>query len=105
MFPSDAIDNEAICPQCRTSMVHVAVTPHPVVRSMQRNTFVCYTCKRTRTYMLPWNPEAAIHENAAQRHRPADCLGTGVFFLLYTNVIPIFVSVRQIDRRGDEPLR
>lgn len=34
-------------------MVHVAVTPHPVVRTMQRNTFVCYTCKRTRTYMLP----------------------------------------------------
>jgi len=34
-------------------MVHVAVTPHPVVRTMHRNTFVCYTCKRTRTYMLP----------------------------------------------------
>ena len=43
----------AVCPQCRTEMVHVAVTPHPVVRTMQRNTFVCYTCKRTRTYMLP----------------------------------------------------
>lgn len=40
-------------------MVHVAVTPHPVVRTMQRNTFVCYTCKRTRTYMLPgtYTPE------------------------------------------------
>jgi len=34
-------------------MVHVAVTPPPVVRTMQRNTFVCYTCKRTRTYRLP----------------------------------------------------
>ena len=48
-------------------MVHVAVTPHPVVRNMQRNTFVCYSCKRTRTYMLPGKPETAIHENAAQR--------------------------------------
>lgn len=53
MSSSDAIDTSAHCPQCRTAMVHVAVTPHPVVRTMQRNTFVCYTCKRTRTYMLP----------------------------------------------------
>jgi hypothetical protein len=67
MFASDAIDNEAICPRCRTRMVHVAVTPHPVVRNMQRNTFVCYSCKRTRTYMLPGKPEVVIHENAAQR--------------------------------------
>ena len=48
-------------------MVHVAVTPHPVVRNMQRNTFVCYSCKQTRTYMLPRKPDAVIHENAAQR--------------------------------------
>lgn len=53
MSSSDGIDRTAHCPQCRTVMVHVAVTPHPVVRTMQRNTFVCYTCKRTRTYMLP----------------------------------------------------
>jgi hypothetical protein len=39
-------------------MVHVAVTPHPVVRTMMRNTFVCYTCKRTRTYMLPGTAQA-----------------------------------------------
>lgn len=53
MSSSDTTENTAHCPQCRTVMVHVAVTPHPVVRTMQRNTFVCYTCKRTRTYMLP----------------------------------------------------
>jgi uncharacterized protein with PIN domain len=53
MSLQDPKDNSAMCPQCRTTMVHVAVTPHPVVRNMQRNTFVCYTCKRTRTYMLP----------------------------------------------------
>jgi transposase-like protein len=60
---SDAIDTNAICPQCRTSMVHVAVTPHPVVRNMQRNTYVCYSCKRTRTYMLPGKP-VDTRENA-----------------------------------------
>ena len=39
MPPSDVVDTEAICPKCRTGMIHVAVTPHPVVRNMQRNTF------------------------------------------------------------------
>ena len=53
MSSTDAASDTAICPQCKTAMVHVAVTPHPVVRTMMRNTFVCYTCKRTRTYMLP----------------------------------------------------
>jgi transposase-like protein len=64
----DPKDNTAMCPQCRTEMVHVAVTPHPVVRHMQRNTFVCYTCKRTRTYMLPgtFTPET---RDGAATHR------------------------------------
>jgi uncharacterized protein with PIN domain len=68
MSGSDLKDNTAMCPQCRTEMVHVAVTPHPVVRNMQRNTFVCYTCKRTRTYMLPgtFTPETC-EGTAAQR--------------------------------------
>ena len=34
-------------------MVHGAATPHPIVPGMQRNTFVCYACNQTRTYMLP----------------------------------------------------
>ena len=68
MSPSSAANPDAICPQCRTAMVHVAVTPHPVVRNMQRNTYVCYTCKRTRTYMLPGKPEVKEDANdAAQR--------------------------------------
>jgi len=46
-------------------MVHVAVTPHPVVRNMHRNTFVCYTCKRTRTYMLPGTFTPEVDESAA----------------------------------------
>jgi hypothetical protein len=53
MSDSAAVDATAICPQCRTLMVHVAVTPHPVVRNMQRNTYLCSPCNRTRTYMLP----------------------------------------------------
>lgn len=68
MSPSGTTDPDAICPQCRTAMVHVAITPHPVVRNMQRNTYVCYTCKRTRTYMLPGKPDTkADANNAAQR--------------------------------------
>lgn len=54
-----AASSVAHCPKCRTAMVHVAVTPHPVVPSMQRNTFVCYACNQTRTYMLPAAGEAA----------------------------------------------
>lgn len=65
---SAAVDTDAMCPQCRTGMVHVAVTPHPVVRNMQRNTYVCYSCKRTRTYMLPGKPEIVTSENEATQH-------------------------------------
>jgi uncharacterized protein with PIN domain len=65
MSGSDLKDNTAMCPQCRTEMVHVAVTPHPVVRNMQRNTFVCYTCKRTRTYMLPGTFTPEMREGTA----------------------------------------
>lgn len=48
-------------------MVHVAVTPHPVVRNMQRNTFVCYSCRRTRTYMLPGTHEADVRISETAR--------------------------------------
>jgi hypothetical protein len=48
-----AAANVASCPKCRAGMTHVAVTPHPIVPGMQRNTFVCYACNQTRTYMLP----------------------------------------------------
>jgi len=48
-------------------MVHVAVTPHPVVRNMQRNTFVCYSCRRTRTYMLQGTPDADVRINETAR--------------------------------------
>ncbi|HZP77379.1 MAG TPA: hypothetical protein VFB45_14645 [Pseudolabrys sp.] len=41
------------CPKCKATMVHVAVTAHPLMPEMQRNTFVCYSCNQTRTYMLP----------------------------------------------------
>ena len=68
MNASPAVDSEAMCPQCRTAMVHVAVTPHPVVRNMQRNTYVCYSCKRTRTYMLPGKAEMSVPEKDAAQH-------------------------------------
>ena len=40
-------------------MIHVALTPHPVVAHMQRTTFVCYGCNQTRTYMVPLVEAAA----------------------------------------------
>jgi hypothetical protein len=46
-------------------MTHVAVTPHPVVPQMQRNTFVCYGCNQTRTYMLPALETAAAASAAS----------------------------------------
>ncbi len=57
--------HSANCPKCRAAMTHVAVTPHPVVTHMQRNTFVCYGCNQTRTYMLPVTPDAATATAAA----------------------------------------
>lgn len=53
MSQSDGPNSEAMCPRCGAVMVHVAMTPHPVARNMQRNTYVCFPCNRTRTYMLP----------------------------------------------------
>jgi hypothetical protein len=49
----NTLAHSADCPRCRIAMTHVAITPHPVVTHMQRNTFVCYGCNQTRTYMLP----------------------------------------------------
>lgn len=48
----DGVDAAANCPQCRAAMVHVAIAPHPVVRTMQRSIYMCAPCNRTRTYML-----------------------------------------------------
>ncbi len=56
MAHSDAVVAAANCPQCRALMVHVAIAPHPVVRNMQRNIYLCSPCNRTRTYMLPVAP-------------------------------------------------
>jgi hypothetical protein len=46
-------DRPTPCPKCRSDMVDVAITPHPLIPQMRRHTFVCYTCNQTRTYMLP----------------------------------------------------
>jgi transposase-like protein len=52
MPDSDGVDLAANCPQCRAAMVHVAIAPHPIVRTMQRSIYMCAPCNRTRTYML-----------------------------------------------------
>jgi hypothetical protein len=33
-------------------MIYVTAMPHPTARQMRRTTFVCYTCRQTRNYML-----------------------------------------------------
>jgi hypothetical protein len=43
---------QAQCQKCRSAMVYVTAMPHPTARTMRRTTFVCYTCRETRTYML-----------------------------------------------------
>jgi hypothetical protein len=39
-------------------MSAVSATPHRVATAMQRNTYVCYACNETRTYMVPAAPAA-----------------------------------------------
>ena len=48
----DGVDAAANCPQRRAAMVHVAIAPHLVVRTMQRSIYMSAPCNRTRTYML-----------------------------------------------------
>ena len=57
------------CPKCRSSMIQVAITPHPAAPRMLRHTYVCRACNQTRTYMLPTPPVAeAIYAGTSRRH-------------------------------------
>jgi PilZ domain len=57
------------CPKCRSGMIQVAITPHPVAPRMLRHTYVCRACNQTRTYMLPTPPVAeAIYAGTSSRH-------------------------------------
>jgi hypothetical protein len=67
---SDEADAAAICPQCRASMMHIATTPHPVVRNMRRSIYLCSPCNCTRTYMLP-----AVADSTAEPVQPQPQLG------------------------------
>jgi hypothetical protein len=50
---SQAIDAALTpCPKCQLPMIHVADRPHPITRGMQRSTYLCRPCNRTRTYIL-----------------------------------------------------
>jgi hypothetical protein len=37
------------CPKCRTGLIYVTSIPQ---HGMHRTTFVCYTCRQTRSYVL-----------------------------------------------------
>jgi len=43
---------KALCPKCRNAMIYVTAMPHRTAHEMRRTTFVCYTCRQTRNYML-----------------------------------------------------
>jgi transposase-like protein len=43
---------KAVCPKCRNSMIYVTAIAHHAAPDMRRTTFICYTCNRTRSYML-----------------------------------------------------
>ena len=47
-----AMDATTPCPKCKTIMVLAAITPHPIVKQMERHTFLCYACNQTKSYML-----------------------------------------------------
>jgi transposase-like protein len=47
---SDLPAQQAQCPKCRNYMVYVTSLPY---RGMRKTTYVCYTCRQTRSYMLP----------------------------------------------------
>jgi hypothetical protein len=51
MAPPDQT-TQAVCHKCQSAMIFVTAMPHPTARQMRRTTFVCYTCRQTRSYML-----------------------------------------------------
>ena len=56
------------CPKCRSCMIHVAITPHPVAPRMLKHTYVCRACNQTRSYMLPTPPVAeALYAGTSSR--------------------------------------
>jgi predicted RNA-binding Zn-ribbon protein involved in translation (DUF1610 family) len=53
MATPDSSATTAPCPNCGTTMVLAAITPHPLAIHMERHTFLCAKCNQTKTYMLP----------------------------------------------------
>ena len=59
-------------------MIYVTAMPHPTARQMRRTTFVCYTCRQTRSYMLSLlmadayaaasPPDLKVHSDDTPRH-------------------------------------
>ena len=66
MSGSDPKDNTVMCTQCRNDMLRSRRIRSPQYANMlpgtfTGNTFVCYTCKRMRTYMRPRCARALPH--------------------------------------------
>jgi hypothetical protein len=64
----EGITTLTLCPKCRSSMIQVAITPHPVAPRMLKHTYVCRACNQTRSYMLPTPPVAeALYAGTSSR--------------------------------------
>ena len=65
-MPEDRLS--APCPKCRAEMIYVAALPHPQSPTMQKTTFVCYSCNQTRNYALSEEMAKAYASAMATRY-------------------------------------
>jgi hypothetical protein len=80
MLEAATIETTAPCPRCKREMVLAVAIPHPVAPLLARHTYLCASCNRTNTYVLPVDaPEDggaadgnAASETKAESQNPAD---------------------------------
>jgi hypothetical protein len=64
------VEAEIICPHCRIVMVRFAIAPHRIVRTMQRNIYVCSLCNRSQSYMVATAPNEDSSAGDADPFQP-----------------------------------
>src|SRR5262245_26845993 len=76
MLQAATRDATAPCPRCQADMVLAVAIPHPIAPLLARHTYLCASCNRTKTYILPVDASAGsdnADHNAdpeASRERP-----------------------------------
>jgi transcription elongation factor Elf1 len=46
-------EDHVACPKCGNKMVLAAITSNPINTQMERQTFLCADCNKTKTYVVP----------------------------------------------------